>query len=302
MKKIWGIINNYLIKVKNYQSLKNNQIRSLSFFLSLFLTALEFYKFNVIWSSKEFILSSIAMTFSIFIMVYPCLYFFRIKFKDFFTNHIFFSMSMLLYFTVLIPVLGEINDSFLAASLNEIIIKILHIITIFVSMILILLIVSRQFIMLIYKKRKIEGIDIFTTFLTYIILGVSFGSFYYIANLMAVENLFIGVVKPSLFNFETYLNHVYISLGNLTTLGTGTISPINPYIRIISVLESVLGIFLTSFSLGFIFSVLGSNQSLEIVKSEDDKSLEVEKKLSFIGYIKKSLNELITDLREIEKK
>ena len=75
---------------------------------------------------------------------------------------------------------------------------------------------------------------------------------------MSQNNLFIGVDKPSTFNLENFLNHLYISLGSLTTVGSGSISPLNAYIRLLCVLETILGIFLTSFSLGFIFSALGA--------------------------------------------
>ncbi|SJZ89240.1 hypothetical protein SAMN02745174_01853 [Cetobacterium ceti] len=302
--KIFNFIKNFIYsKIKNYNNLKKKEIRSISLFLSLFLTALEFYKFNIVWNSQEFILSTCAMVFSVFIMMYPCLYFFRFKFKRFLSNHIFFSMGLMIYFTILIPILGEINDKFLAVSLNEIIIKLLHIITIFVSMFLILLIISRQFIMLIYKKRKIAGVDILTTFLTYLILGISFGSFFYIANLMAKENLFVGVMKPTTFNFENYLNYIYISLGNLTTVGTGTISAINPYVRIISVCETILGIFLTSFSLGFIFSVLGGNQNSEaasISEEENPSIFDENVMITFYKYVRENVTQIKADLNNLE--
>lgn len=311
MKYISKFFNFLFLKIQAYDHLKRKEIRSISFFLSLFLTAIEFYKFNVVWNSKVFISSSCAMIFSIFIMLYPCLYFFRFKFKRFLSDHIFFSMSLLLYFTVLIPILGIFNDQFLAGSLDEIVIKILHIITVFVTMFLILLIVSRQFIMLIYKKKKIAGVDIITTFLTYIILGISFGSFYYIANLMAFSNMFDGVEKPSNFIFSNYLNYVYISLGSLTTVGTGPITAINPYIRLISVCETILGIFLTSFSLGFIFSVLGSSPSTtETPTSTTDGNSDNTSTntnifsdnifIVFYHYVKNSLILLKTDLNNIE--
>lgn len=307
MKNLFNLLKTFKEKYNLLRNrlcnLKKREIRSVSFFISLFLTALEFYRLNVVWDSKEFVLSTSIMVFSSFIMIYPCIYFFRLRFKKFLSNHIFFSMGLMVYFTFLIPILGEINDSLLSIFLNEILIKLLHIITIFVSMLLIMLIVSRQFIMLIYKKRKIAGVDIVTTFLTYLILGISFGSFYYVANLMASKNLFIGVLKPTTFNFSNYLNYIYISLGNLTTVGTGSISTINPYIRIINVLETILGIFLTSFSLGFIFSVLGSNQTSDVpdqVNEENPNIFEESVFITFYKYVKENIKQLKIDMDKIE--
>lgn len=244
--------------LKNFNNLKKEQIRTFSLILSILFTAWELYTSNTINSSREFIFSSLIMIVSMFFIIYPFAYFFRPKFKKFLTTHIIFSIFLILYFILLIPILGGIDYIFLNIFLGSFIIKFLHIISILVSMSLIVIIVSKQFIMLINKKRQIKGLDILTTFLTYITLGLAFGSFYYILNLMAQNNLFTGVEKPSVFNLENFLNHLYISLGSLTTVGSGSISPLNAYIRLLCVLETTLGIFLTSFSLGFIFSALGS--------------------------------------------
>lgn len=244
--------------IKNINDLKKEQIRTFSLILSILFTAWELYTSNTINSSREFIVSSFIMIISMFFIIYPFIYFFRPKLKIFLSNHTIFSIFLILYFILLIPILGGIDYIFLNIFLGSFIIKFLHIISILVSMSLIIIIVSKQFIMLINKKRQIKGLDILTTFLTYITLGLAFGSFYYILNLMSQNNLFIGVDKPSTFNLENFLNHLYISLGSLTTVGSGSISPLNAYIRLLCVLETILGIFLTSFSLGFIFSALGA--------------------------------------------
>ena len=155
--------------------------------------------------------------------------------------------------------------------------------------------------MLINKKRQIRGLDILTTFLTYITLGLAFGSFYYILNLIAQNNLFIGVNKPSTFNFENFLNHLYISLGSLTTVGSGSISPLNAYIRLLCVLETILGIFLTSFSLGFIFSALGSTVPSPPTQENTPASTEVSvKSPSVFSKFMDFLKELKSDLNEAE--
>lgn len=290
-----------LKNIRNLNDLKKQQIRTLSLILSILFTAWELYNSNTINSSRKFIISSFIMVISMFFIIYPFAYFFRPKLKNFLSTHIFFSIFLILYFIVLIPILGGIDYIFLNIFLDSFIIKFLHIISILVSMSLIVIIVSRQFIMLINKKRQIRGLDILTTFLTYITLGLAFGSFYYILNLIAQNNLFIGVNKPSTFNFENFLNHLYISLGSLTTVGSGSISPLNAYIRLLCVLETILGIFLTSFSLGFIFSALGSTVPSPPTQENTPASTEVSvKSLSVFSKFMDFLKELKSDLNEAE--
>ncbi|MGL5207954.1 MULTISPECIES: potassium channel family protein [Cetobacterium] len=259
--------------IKSINDLKKEQIRTFSLIISILFTAWELYTSNTINSSREFITSSFIMIISMFFIIYPFVYFFRPKLKRFLRNHVIFSIFLILYFILLIPILGGVDYIFLNIFLDSFIIKFLHIISILVSMSLIIIIVSKQFIMLINKKRQIKGLDILTTFLTYITLGLAFGSFYYILNLMAQDNLFIGVDKPSTFNLENFLNHLYISLGSLTTVGSGSISPLNAYIRLLCVLETISGIFLTSFSLGFIFSALGATLP---PPSQEDNATDVQ--------------------------
>lgn len=248
-------------------------------------------------NSKKFIFTFIIMSFSIFLILYPFLYFFRLKFKKFLSDHVLFSICLILYFILLIPILAAFNNFFLGISLSSFIIKTLHIITILISMSFIVIIISRQFIMLIYKIRKITGLDILTTFLTYITLGLAFGSLYYILDFMSAVPLFSGIEKYSVFNFEDFLNHLYISLGSLSTVGSGNINPINPYIRLITVFETILGIFLTSFSLGFIFSVLGpTSQSPPSDNSEEN----IQKNISLLKSIKKIFNQMKIDIEKVE--
>ncbi|MDX8335092.1 potassium channel family protein [Candidatus Cetobacterium colombiensis] len=307
------IFSNLINSIKNLKGtikindFKRTKIRTFSLVLSIFFTGWELYNSNTINSSRQFIFSSIIMVVSMYFILYPFIYFFRPKFKKFLSDHAIFSIFLIVYFILLIPILGGIDYLFLNIFLGSFIIKFLHIISILVSMSLIIIIVSKQFIMLINKKRQIKGLDILTTFLTYITLGLAFGSFYYILNLMAQNNLFIGIEKPtSTFNFENFLNHLYISLGSLTTVGSGSISPLNAYIRLLCVLETMLGIFLTSFSLGFIFSALGA--TLPASQTENNDAIDTpevvtnipSKKFPFFWGTIKFIKKINSDLNEIE--
>ncbi|MEG0069872.1 potassium channel family protein [Cetobacterium sp.] len=297
-KKYLNILINRIKNIKSLSSLNNNEVRNISVLLSIIFTGWELYDSNIIRTSHEFISNSIVLSFSTFVILYPFIYFFRIKFSNFLSTHVLFSISLIVYFILLIPILGSISNLFLDVSLSGFIVKFLHVISIFVSMSLIVIIISKQFIMLIYKKRKIKGVDILTTFLTYITLGLAFGALYYILNFMVKVNLFVGVEKPGNFNLENFLNHLYISLGNLSTVGSGSITPLNPYIRLICVFETILGIFLTSFSLGFIFSVLGA--SAQEVPEDNLQTQNTDLGTLISSTIKNSFLKLREDLKRIE--
>lgn len=277
--------------ISKWDKIHKEEMRIISFFLSCALAVWEIYGMNTTWDSKKFVLNLIAMTISIYLIISPCLYYFRRKFMNFFSEHIFFSMGIIIYFMLLIPVVGELNLIIFSVGSDSFVIKLLHVATLLVCIGLIVAIISRQFMMVIFNRKKIQGVDILMVFSTYIILGLTFGSFYYMVNLLSPENLFLGVEKPTNFNLINYLNHIYISLGYLSTVGAGSISTVNIYMRLTNVGETILGIFLTSFSLGFIFSVVGVNS---------DKTEIKDTKFYLIDFIVTSFKELKQNLKMIE--
>lgn len=104
---------NSIKNIRNLNDLKKQQIRTLSLILSILFTAWELYNSNTINSSRKFIISSFIMVISMFFIIYPFAYFFRPKLKNFLSTHIFFSIFLILYFIVLIPILGGIDYIFL---------------------------------------------------------------------------------------------------------------------------------------------------------------------------------------------
>ncbi|MGL6113612.1 MAG: hypothetical protein ACRC1R_01100 [Cetobacterium sp.] len=277
------------------EKLPKNKIRILSLILSLVLTFIELsINKNYLEISGNIFAKGIFLLCSFYLIIYPCCFYLRSKFFIFLNKHIFLIMFMTLYFTSLIPILGEIHKVFFNGS-DFLIIKILHIFIIIISILLILVCISRQFILIIFNRRKIQGLDIVMTFSIYLILGFAFGSIYYLLNYEAPYNLFSGVLKPSIFNFEVYLTYIYISLGYLSTVGSGSISPLSLIVRLLTVSETIIGISMTSFSLGFIFAVMGSNIS------KKSKKLPNNENLNFILVLKKSSLILREQLKKLEK-
>lgn len=244
-----------------FNNMNNRQIRNMSLFFSIFFSI-----FTIGISLKEietqrFFLIFLILFSSYFLIIYPLIFFMRIRFIKFLVQHSFITMFIILYFIFLIPLFGIFNNYLSFYKIEEFITKVLHILIMCLCILLISTCIFREFSLVVFKKRKVQMLDIVMTFSIYLSLGITFGGLYYLLNYQAVNNLFSGVVKPSTFNFSIFLDHIYISLGALSTVGSGSITATDTYIRLLSVAESILGIFITSFSLGFIFSAVGGEAS-----------------------------------------
>jgi voltage-gated potassium channel len=75
------------------------------------------------------------------------------------------------------------------------------------------------------------------TFLGYLVIAIAFSQLYSILNRI-LENPFNQVVPP--WKASTLL---YFSMITLSSVGYGGIAPVNPYLRLIAALESMIGIF-----------------------------------------------------------
>lgn len=294
-KIILGFLRSLQILIYNLKKLdvlSKNQTRLIAFTLSFFLTIWQLSDYS--FSLEDIGIYKIAVTLfiSFYIILAPFLYYFRYKLLELFSEHVFMAFFLIIYFIALVPVMGEIHKNLIPSSIDNFIIKFLHLLTMIVSISTILVIITRQFLLIIFNKRKIQGIDILMTFSTYLVVGLAFGTFYYLLNLYAAENLFSGVDKPDIFIFKNYLNHIYISLGALSTVASGSITASNPYMRLLSVSETILGVFLTSFSLGFVFAIVGSN----IAKTNTELSNSDFKLLDFLD------REIIKFKKDLENK
>jgi voltage-gated potassium channel len=135
---------------------------------------------------------------------------------------------------------------------------------------LILLLVSQFFIIkyvfvdILSGRRRAKSDDIGIVLLTYITLGIIFG-FSYILLIENNPNALEGIILEGLRARGIYFRGMYFSFITLTSVGYGEIVPISVAAQALTILESVMGVLLLSFSLGIVFS---SNLN---IKEEQEK-------------------------------
>lgn len=258
----------------------------LSLIFSLILTFLE--------HSGEKFSSEIILFICFYLIIFPCLIYIKPKFFKFINRHVSLLVILIMYYTCLIPFFGEIHKLFFMGN-NFFILKMLHIFIILMSIFLILICIFKQIFLIIFNKRKITGMDIIRTFSIYFVLGFSFGSLYYLLNYEVSKNLFDGVLKPTSFNFKIYCTYMYISLGYLSTVGSGSITPLALSVRLLTVMETILGISITSFSLGFVFAVIGGNLSKTNQKCPRRKNINI-----FL-FLKNFYKNLLIEFKRLQK-
>ncbi|MEI6856832.1 potassium channel family protein [Psychrilyobacter sp.] len=135
---------------------------------------------------------------------------------------------------------------------------------------LILLLISQFFIIkyvfidILSGRRRAKSGDIGIVLLTYITLGIIFG-FIYILLIRNNPNALEGMTLEGLEAKGLYFRGMYFSFITLTSVGYGEIVPISIVAQALTMLESVMGVLLLSFSLGIVFS---SNLN---IKEEQEK-------------------------------
>ncbi|UUV19513.1 potassium channel family protein [Fusobacteria bacterium ZRK30] len=135
---------------------------------------------------------------------------------------------------------------------------------------LILLVISQFFIIkyvfvdILSGRRRAKSDDIGIVLLTYITLGIIFG-FFYILLIENNPNALDGIISKGLGARGLYFRGMYFSFITLTSVGYGEIVPVSLAAQALTILESVMGVLLLSFSLGIVFS---SNLN---IKEEQEK-------------------------------
>jgi voltage-gated potassium channel len=158
---------------------------------------------------------------------------------------------------------------------------------------LILLLVSQFFIIkyvfvdILSGRRRAKSDDIGIVLLTYITLGIIFG-FSYILLIENNPNALEGIILEGLRARGIYFRGMYFSFITLTSVGYGEIVPISVAAQALTILESVMGVLLLSFSLGIVFSLNLNikeeqekieNKNLEKKNIDRDVSLEKHREL-----------------------
>lgn len=141
---------------------------------------------------------------------------------------------------------------------------------------LILLVVSQFFIIkyvfvdILSGRRRAKSDDIGIVLLTYITLGIIFG-FFYILLIENNPNALDGIISKGLGARGLYFRGMYFSFITLTSVGYGEIVPVSLAAQALTILESVMGVLLLSFSLGIVFS---SNLNIKEEQEKKEKTGE----------------------------
>ena len=154
---------------------------------------------------------------------------------------------------------------------------------------LILLLISQFFIIkyvfvdILSGRRRAKSDDIGIVLLTYITLGIIYG-FFYILLIENNPNALDGMVTKGLGARGLYFRGMYFSFITLTSVGYGEIVPVSLAAQTLTILESVMGVLLLSFSLGIVFSSnLNIKEKLEkkekenLEKKNTDRNISLEK-------------------------
>lgn len=260
--------------LKRYGALRSRQVVALAFLLSLILAMLA----EINNPNGEYIGDIKGMLFNYFPMIFmniaPVLFVFRIGFLRKIRQNPMYAIYMILYFLLFVPLFMGIQSKggrvevdrtsffYIAVSgLNYLAIVIGHIV-----------LIRYVFLDVIFKRRKPTGRDTIIVFMTYVSMGVSFGFLYALITFLSPEPAFSNMnldMAQDLGIVKLYFRHIYYSFITLTSVGFGDIYPESWIAQTVAVIESILGVFLLSFSLGIILS--SETEEHSVKQDENDK-------------------------------
>lgn len=260
--------------INYYDNLSNRKVLYLSLILSVLLAV--FAEINnpngsYIGDIKGLLINYLPM---VFLNIAPILFIFRRVFLKKIRKNPQYAIALILYFLLFVPMFigvqsfagtKEIDRKsvfyMLVTSLNMIAIVMGHVI-----------LVRYVFLDIVFKRRKPTGKDTLIVFMTYVSMGVSFGFVYALITILSGDQAFTNMsleMAKELGSLKLYMRHIYYSFITLTSVGYGDISPLTWVAQLVTVLESILGVFLLSFSLGIILS--SETEEYSIKQEENDK-------------------------------
>lgn len=221
---------------------------------------------------------------AIFMNLIPIAYFF-FKFRLAKKRPIFF-IGIIFYYLIILPIwmslifeegmmdkLGLTRDSL--TSLKWVII--LNLILLLISQ---FFIIKYVFVDILSGRRRAKSDDIGIVFLTYITMGIIFG-FFYILLIRNNPNALKGMILEDLRARDIYFRGMYFSFITLTSVGYGEIVPISVAAQALTILESVMGVLLLSFSLGIVFSSnLNIKEEQERIEKENLEGKNIDRDIS----------------------
>jgi len=297
--------------LKEYGALRARQVLALAFLLSLLLALVAEIKNP----NGEYIGDIKGLLFNYFPMIFmnvaPVLFVFRIGFLRKVKQNPLYAIYIILYFLLFVPLFMGIQSrggriemdrkSFFylgVSGLNFLAIIMGHVV-----------LVRYVFLDVIFKKRKPTGKDTIIVFMTYVSMGVTFGFFYALITTLSDKPAFSNMsleMAGELGVAKLYFRHIYYSFITLASVGFGDIYPETWIAQTITVVESVLGVFLLSFTLGIILSSETEEHSIkqdENAKFRKDLLDDIEKLNAKQNENEKLKEELLGDIEKlIDKK
>ena len=111
----------------------------------------------------------------------------------------------------------------------------------------------------ILRKERVTHDEVFGAVSVYLLVALAFASLFLIADRVEPGS-FVKTLNTGTTQGMTYSDCVYYSFGSITTAGTGDIVEIGPFVRALTMGESVLGLFYVAFVISKLVSPLGNTK------------------------------------------
>ena len=99
----------------------------------------------------------------------------------------------------------------------------------------------------ILNKERVTHDEVFGAISVYLLIALAFASLFFLANIVEPGSFTKNLIPTTGRGVMTYSDFVYYSFGSITTAGTGEIIEIGSFVRALTMIESVLGIFYVAF-------------------------------------------------------
>ncbi len=111
----------------------------------------------------------------------------------------------------------------------------------------------------ILNKERVTHDEVFGAISVYLLIALAFASLFLLAG-VAEPGSFIKTVTPGTGRgIMTYSDYVYFSFGSITTAGTGEIVEIGSFVRALTMIESVMGLFYVAFVISKLVSPVSNS-------------------------------------------
>jgi Ion channel len=99
----------------------------------------------------------------------------------------------------------------------------------------------------ILNKERVTHDEVFGAISVYLMIALAFASLFFIADRVEPGSFLKNLNPSTEHGVMTYSDYVYYSFGSITTAGTGEILEIGSFVRALTMIESVMGLFYVAF-------------------------------------------------------